>query len=70
MTVSVATISGFDQQRFNRLSANLLAINNDLVKAGMDAITLVIRESFWLAVIICAVACLPILFLHSERRIE
>jgi MFS family permease len=70
MTVSVASIAAFDQLRFNRLSASLLAVNNDLAKAGMDAITTVIHETFWMAVIICGLACVPILFLHSEESVK
>jgi MFS family permease len=70
MTVSVAGIAAFDQQRFNQLSISLLSANNDLVKAGTDAITLVIRETFLFGVLVCGLACLPILFLHSERSIE
>ncbi len=68
MTVSVSAIAAFDQQRFNYLSARLLAANPDMARAGMDAITLVIRETFLAAAVVCGLACLPILFLRSERR--
>jgi len=68
MTVSVSAVAAFDQQRFNFLSARLLAANPDVVKAGMDAITLVIRETFLAAALVCGLALLPILFLRLERR--
>jgi MFS family permease len=70
MTVSVSAIAAFDQQRFNYVSAQLLAANPDMVKAAMDAITLVIRETFLAAAVVCSLACLPILFLRSERRMQ
>jgi MFS family permease len=70
MTVSVSAIATFDQQRFNRLSVELLAASPDLVLAATQAITQVIRETFLIAAVICGLACLPILFLKSEGRIE
>jgi MFS family permease len=70
MTVSVSAIATFDQQRFNRLSVELLAAAPDLVLAATQAITQVIRETFWVAAVVCGLACLPILFLKSEGRIE
>ncbi len=68
MTVSVSAIAAFDQQRFNSLSTQFLAANPDMVKAGMEAITLVIRETFLAAAVVCVLASFPILFLHLERR--
>jgi MFS family permease len=70
MTVSVSGMAAFDQQRFNTLSTQLLAVNPDLVKAGTEAITLVIRETFLIAAVVCGLACLPILFLKRERRMQ
>lgn len=70
MTVSVSAIATFDQQRFNRLSVELLAAAPDLVLAATQAITQVIRETFWIAAVVCGLACLPILFLKSEGKIE
>ncbi len=70
MTVSVSGIAAFDQQRFNTLSSDLLAAHADLVRAGTEAITRVISETFWIAAIICLLACLPILFLKVERRMQ
>jgi MFS family permease len=70
MTASVSGMAAFDQQRFNTLSARLLAVDPDLVKAGMTAITTVIRETFWIAGLVCGLAFIPILLLKSERRMQ
>jgi MFS family permease len=68
MTASVAVIASFDQQRFNALSAELLRLTPDMVKAAIDAITIVIHETFWIAAAAVGLAVLPILFLKPEGR--
>jgi MFS family permease len=70
MTASISGMAAFDQQRFNHLSVQLLAVDSDMVKAWMTAITLVIRETFWIAALVCGLACIPILLLKSDRRMQ
>jgi MFS family permease len=70
MTSSVAVIAAFDQQRFNALSAELLNQTQNLAKAGTDAITLVIHETFWIAAAAAGLAIVPIFFLKSEGRMK
>jgi MFS family permease len=70
MTLSVSAVSTYGQLRFNALSARLLASGEDMAQAAIDAVTMVISETFWLAAIICLLAWLPVFMLKKERRMD
>jgi MFS family permease len=73
MTLSASAIAAYGQQRFNQLSADLLAAGAGLVRAGTEAITRVISETFLFSAAVCALAfcvCLLLRTLAPERTIE
>jgi MFS family permease len=63
MTLSASAVAAYGQQRFNTLSAELLAAGNNLVQAGTEAITRVISETFLFSIVVCAIALCFILLL-------
>lgn len=66
MTLSASAIAVYDQQRFNQLSAEYLAASGDIVRAGMEAVTRVIGETFLLAAAVCAIALFLSFLLKSS----
>ncbi len=69
MTVGVSSLTTYGVYRANVLSAQLLPPNAalaDIVQVGMQAVEMVIRESFIIAALVVALALFPVFRLKAE----